>query len=213
MDGHLVSSDGTVIQQPGPDAIARARTAGEIVWLDLCGPGRDTAGVLRDVFGFHPLAVEDAEHFGQRPKLEEYDDFTYLVAYAAPGKGGRPPEVHCFYSPHYLVTVHRGRLPAISAGCDAIARHHGGPPTPLTALYHVLDLITDSLFPYLATFDDRIDSLQEQIFVRPTDAQLAGMSALKRELVRVRRLVTPQRDMLSSLVAGTAGLPGMTTEM
>ncbi len=67
----------------------------------------------------------------------------------------------------------------------------------------MLDALVDSMFPYLATFDDRIDTLQDEIFVKPTEQQLAQISSMKRELVQLRRLVTPQRDMFG-LHAGAA---------
>ena len=52
-------------------------------WLDLDAPGPDELAQLRDIFGFHPLALEDSEDFGQRPKLDDYDDYVFLVFYGA----------------------------------------------------------------------------------------------------------------------------------
>jgi magnesium transporter len=212
VDGHLLKTDGTRIDSPAREAITQALGAHQVLWLDFAGSGPDTIGVLQDIFAFHPLAVEDVEHFGQRPKVEDYDDFTYIVAYGAPREDAHPAEVHCFYSEDYLVTVHHGTVEAIKDACDAVLRHHTGPPTTITSLYHVLDALADSMFPYLAAFDDRIDALQDQIFVKPTESQLSQMFAMKRELVEIRRLVTPQRDMLTSLLSGTVTLPGMTAE-
>jgi magnesium transporter len=220
--GHLVKTDGTMVV-PSRESITQALSENEVVWLDLADSGTDTIDVLRDVFKFHPLAVENARNFRQRPKAEDFDDFTYIVAYGAPianadgDTDASPAEVHCFYSEHYLVTVHHGPLPAIETACEVVCRHHGAPhvtgaPMPLVSLYHVLDALADSMFPYLAAFDDRIDALQDQIFVKPTNDQLAEMFQLKRELVVLRRLVTPQRDTMSSLLAGTVELPGMTAE-
>jgi magnesium transporter len=214
VDGHLVTTDGGLTEQLTPELIGQALQRREVLWLDLDCSGQDTISVLRDVFRFHPLAIEDVAHFGQRPKVEDYDDFTYIVAFGAPvTDGGHLAEMHCFYSEHYLVTVHQGTLPAVNDGCDAIRRRHTiGPPHPITALYHVLDALTDSMFPYLASFDERIDALQDEIYVRPSDKQLAEMFGMKRELVDMRRLVTPERDMLSSALAGSVDLPGMTEE-
>ncbi len=214
VDGHLLTTDGGQTDQPSREAIAAAAQDQRVLWLDLASSGPDTIAVLRDVFGFHPLAIEGVARFGQRPKIEDYDDFVYIVAYGGPvADGGHLMEVHCFYSEHYLVTVHQCVLPAISDSCDAIRRHHPiGPPHPITALYHVLDALADSMFPYLAAFDDRIDALQDEIYIRPNDKQLSDMFGMKRELVEARRLVTPERDMLSSLLAGSVELPGMTAE-
>ena len=70
--------------------------------------------ILRDVFGFHPLAVEDSEQFGQRAKIDEYDDFVFLVVYGAAPDDDRLVEVHCFYSERFLITVHRDDCPAFA---------------------------------------------------------------------------------------------------
>ena len=64
-------------------------SAGEFFWLDLHRPTADDVALLRELFGLHPLAVEDAEHFGQRPKFEQFDDFVYLVVYGANDRTGR----------------------------------------------------------------------------------------------------------------------------
>jgi magnesium transporter len=70
----------------------------------------------------------------------------------------------------------------------------------------------DSTFPFLAAFDDRIDELQDQIFAKSTDDQLSTMFALKRQLVDMRKVVTPQRDMVNSMLTGVIPVPGMTVE-
>ena len=63
------------------------------------------------MFKIHPLAVEDAKEFDQRPKVEDYDDFVSLVAYGARGLDEPLVEVHCFYAEHFLVSVHRDEVP------------------------------------------------------------------------------------------------------
>ena len=68
------------------------------------------------------------------------------------------------------------------------------------------------MFPFLATFDDRIDELQDQVFAKPTEEQLAAMFALKRQLVDMRKVVTPQRDMVNAMLTQVIPIPGMTPE-
>ena len=87
---------------------------GGFFWLDLDKPDADDFEILREVFGFHPLAVEDSEHFDQRAKIEDYDDFVFLVVYGASPDDDRLVEVHCFYSERFLVTVHRDDCPAFA---------------------------------------------------------------------------------------------------
>jgi len=164
------------------------------------------------VFGIHQLAIEDATQFGQRPKLEDYDDFTQLVAYGVEDGGQDLVEVHFFYSERYLVTVRHGDCAAFAEVRHRLA-HRAKPAGRLLLMHHILDELTDGFFPVLSSFDDRIDQLQDEIFAKPTDEQLAELFGRKRWLIGVRKVITPQRDLVASLVGGVAELPGMTREI
>jgi magnesium transporter len=207
--GHLLLTNCVEGEVTRP-AIELALKDDRLLWLDLADAGPDTIALLREVFKIHPLAIEDAQEFNQRPKVEDYDDFVYLVAYGACGLDQPFVEVHCFYAEHFFVTVHRDEIPAIAEACHTLARL----PTPrrLVALYRLLDSLVDSMFPFLSAFDDRIDELQDQVFAKPTEDELAAMFALKRQLVDMRKLVTPQRDMVSSMLSDVISIPGMTPE-
>jgi len=207
--GHLLLKN-CVEDQPTRPAIERALKDDSLLWLDFADTSPETITLLREVFKIHPLAVEDAQEFNQRPKAEDYEDFVYLVAYGALGLGQPLAEVHCFYAEHFFVTVHRGEIPAIADACTALNRMYTD--RRLVAMYRLLDALVDSMFPFLAAFDDRIDELQDQIFAKPTDDQLATMFALKRQLVDMRKVVSPQRDMVASMLAQVVPIPGMTPE-
>jgi magnesium transporter len=209
VQGHLILSNCLTDEVTRPN-IERALKEDDLLWLDLEDTGPDTIALLREVFKLHPLAIEDAQEFSQRPKIEDYDDFVSLVAYGARGLDQPMAEVHAFYASHFLVTVHRDALPAITHACTALTRL----PTDrrLVALYRVLDALVDSMFPFLATLDDRIDDLQDEIFNSPRPEQLASLFALKRQLVDMRKLVTPQRDMVASMLTQVIEIPGMTAD-
>jgi magnesium transporter len=209
VQGHLILTNCLTDEVTRP-AIERALKEDDLLWLDLEDTGADTIALLREVFKLHPLAIEDAQEFHQRPKIEDYDDFVSLVAYGAGGLDEPLAEVHAFYAEHFLVTVHRESVPAIANACHALTRV----PTTrrLIALYRLLDALVDSMFPFLAAMDDRIDELQDAIFDKPQKEQLAALFVLKRQLVDMRKLVTPQRDMVSSIAAQVVPLPGMTPD-
>ena len=109
--------------RPSPRRLA----SGELFWLDLHGLDDDDLALLRDAFGLHPLALEDAEKLGQRAKVEEYDDMTYIVAFGATPAAGRDRlvEVHILYSEHFLVTLHRDDEPAIDEVAAPLRRAPG----------------------------------------------------------------------------------------
>ncbi len=181
-------------------------------WLDLDRPSPDDFEILRDAFGFHPLAIEDSEQFDQRAKIEDYGDFVFLVLYGATPHEDRLVEVHCFYSERFLVTVHRDDCAAFA---DIRRRHlqrGAGVERPSLLLYRVVDGLVESFFPVLADLDNRIDDLEDQIFLTADDRQLQEIFAMKRVLVGMRKAVTPQRDALASLTGDVARLPGLAEE-
>jgi magnesium transporter len=178
-------------------------------WLDLDRPDEEDFAVLREVFGFHPLALEDAEHFGQRAKLDDYDDYVYLVVYGAAPDEDRLVEVHAFYSERYLVTLHRDDCPAFEELRERYTKKAKPIDRPSLLLYHIVSGLVDSFFPMLADFDDRIDELEDAIFLSADDRQLQEIFAMKRLLVGLRKAISPQRDLFAGLMGGVAELPGM----
>jgi magnesium transporter len=211
MTAYLLDREGSAVPRIDRAAIESRLSGGEFFWLDLHEPSESEYELLRDVLGFHPLALEDSQHFGQRPKLEAYGDFVFLVFYgsAPPPDQDRLVEVHCFYSDRYLVTVRKDEAPA----CDAVRERYASRPGPLARpivlLYRLLDELTDSFFPALADFDERLDALQDAMFAGPSDDQLQEIFTMRRQLVFLRRAVRPQRDLVGQLLAGTAQLPGL----
>jgi magnesium transporter len=186
----------------------------QFFWLDLQGPGHEEMTQLRDIFGFHPLALEDTEHFRQRPKLDDYGDYVFLVFYgAAPGKPhgrGFLREVHMFISGQYLITVHHGSLPPL----DKEREHLDGRVlhSEQFLLYRVLDTLVDSFFPLLGEMDDEIDDLEAAVLASPNDEQLQRLFTLKRQLLVMRKVITPQRDLFASSVDRISELPGLTVD-
>jgi len=215
---HDVAVTGFLIEKDGAAASADRETVqrllekGELLWLDLYRPDADELGMLATVFGIHHLAIDDAAQFGQRPKLLDYDDFTQLIAYGVQEGSDDLVEVHFFYSERYLVTVRHGDCAAFAEVRKRLA-HRGKPISRLLLMHHILDELTDGFFPVLSSFDDRVDQLQDAIFAKPTDGQLSELFNMKRWLIGVRKVITPQRDLVASLVGGVAELPGMTREI
>ena len=212
------SSSGFIVDSAGSTgevtrkAVEDRLRASTFFWLDLAHPVATDFEMLRDVFGFHTLALEDSEHFGQRPKLDEYDDYAFLVAYGANRDEDELVEVHCFTSARYLVTVHRDEAPAFDSVRGRLPAQHERADQGAFLLYAVVDGLVDSFFPVLGDLDERIDTLEDAIFRRPDDAQLQEIFAMKRQLVEFRKVITPQRDLFASLATSASPLPGMSPE-
>ena len=191
------------------DTAAHEKIVGEAPSLD------DTVSqLLITQFKFHHLAVQSAERFGQRPRIDPYDDFVYLVARGADPDSTGKAEVHCFWTDRYVVTVHRGDCPTVAHVRELLARH---PVTKLASpqvviVYLVVGSLVDSFFPVLSGFDDKIDSLEDDILKAPTEAQLGVLFDMKRSLMNMRKIVAPERDMIGSLNAGVTDIPGLDEE-
>lgn len=192
------------------DAIADLLARDEFFWLDLTDPGVPESNQLQEAFSFHPLALEDMLKRGQRPKLEDFGDYMFLVYYGV-GKGSdggiHLEEVHAFLSGGYLVTSHRHRCAVLEEARERLSAQE--PRSEQFVVYRVIDGLTDSFFPVLERFDEEMEQLDEEIFEHPTPAHLERITALRRDLVELRRVVTPQRDLLARNIDDILEIPGL----
>jgi magnesium transporter len=199
----------------------------EYFWLDLDAPSEADIATLDDLFHWHPLALEDLRKKGQRPKLEDYDQYMFLVYYgAAAPEGGAPPvpdappeaapargervdleEVHAFISGGYLVTVHDGNCTALDEVRERLGKQP--PSSEQFVVYRVLDALTDSFFPLLEDLEDRLEHLDEEIFSQPSPDHLQPLTELRRDLVMLGRVATPQRDLLARHIDDILEIPGL----
>ncbi len=120
--------------------------------------------------------------------------------------------MHCFYSDRFLLTVHRDDCPAFAELRGRYDHLHEPTARPSLLLYRVVDGLISSFFPILSDFDDRIDELENQIFLTASEDQLQEIFQMKRLLVGLRKAVTPQRDAFASLNGRMAELPGFARE-
>jgi magnesium transporter len=189
-------------------------------WLDLDGVDDDAHDLLQNTLNLHQLAVSHAQEFGQRPKIEDYDDFAYMVVLGASGSAGGGPdsrltvEVHFIVAEHFVITIHHDPCLAMDAVRERIghrkATEFQAPQVAL--LYLIIDQLVDGFFPILDAFDTKIDDLEDAILVQPTEDQLGTLFTMKRTLVTLRKVITPQRDMFASITSGVETLPGMTDD-
>jgi magnesium transporter len=203
------------VTDPTPQAIKEAAAGGGFFWLDLDvhdpGPDDDVTGLLCDTFHFHPVAVEAAERFGQRARIDDYDDFVHIVTFGMADDGKNVAEVHCFLTDKFIISIHRGNCPALATVRDRIGKHHSADAAApqVVVFYLIMDTLVDSFFPVLSSVDDAIDNLEGAILKNPTEQQVGTLFDMKRQILTIRKVVTPQRDMISSLNSGVVEIPGM----
>jgi len=216
MKGTL-AQDGKVIDATQQE-IEQAVGAGAFFWLDLDlhdpGPDDDVAKLLTDTFHFHPVAVDAADQFGQRARIDDYDDFVHIVTFGMADDGKSLAEVHCFITEKSIISLHQGNCPALATVRNRLKNHHSteAAAPQVAVFYLIMDNLIDSFFPVLADFDDAIDDLEAAILKTPTEQQLGTLFDMKRQIMSIRKVITPQRDMISSLNSGMVTIPGMTDQ-
>lgn len=213
MKGTL-TQDGKVTD-PTLQGIEKAAAGGGFFWLDLDvhdpGPDDDVTGLLCNTFHFHPVAVEAAERFGQRARIDDYDDFVHIVTFGMADDGKNVAEVHCFVTGKFIISIHRGNCPALAGVRGRIGNHHSSESAApqVVIFYLIMDTLVDSFFPVLSDVDDAIDNLEGAILKNPTEEQLGTLFEMKRQILTIRKVITPQRDMISGLNSGVVEIPGM----
>jgi magnesium transporter len=177
------------------------------IWLDLRDPDREDLAVLSEEFGLHPLAVEDAVHEHQRPKLDRYQSHLFLTAYGArlDTESGElaTSELAAFITRRALITVRKDDGLDIGAVVD-----HWDANPDLTKfgvgylLYGLLDYIVDGHFDSVQSLDDAVETLEDQLFADvPQDLSVQRRSfELRKSLVLLRRIVIPMREVANALM-------------
>jgi magnesium transporter len=197
---------------------------GTLRWVDLRGQEQGLER-LRQQFSFHPLAIEDCKVFDQRPKLEEYRDHLFLVtqSFADRGKDDRaserkpraarastPPslehaglelyELHAFLGKDYLVTVHTGDITALEQVWKRVQEN----PTLLErgvdfVYYLIASRLVEANFPLLDRITDELEEIEDRVLEAPARQDLTRIFELKRRLVLMRKVLSPQRDTMVML--------------
>jgi magnesium transporter len=178
--------------------------SGVWLWVDLSDPTPDETKVLTDVFHFHELAIEDALAEIHQPKVESYGDYLYLILHGIDFKARThefaTQEVDFFLGPQYLVTFHSGTsrsIGRISEICTRNNRVLGEGPSAL--LYRIIDGMVDNYRPEVDKLADRLDTLEKEVFQRPSQALVRRILDFKRDVASLRRVVMPQRDAVGRL--------------
>jgi len=178
--------------------------SGAMVWVDLAAPTIPESLILTDTFAFHKLSVEDAMSARQYPKAEAYDGYLYVILHGIHYQQGQQSfathDVDFFVGPNYLVTVHDGD----SASINELREHATRNPRilsegPVSLLHRIVDAMVDSYRPEVDKLEERLDTLEKRIFDNPDPKLIRQILDEKRQVAGLRRIVTPQRDVVARL--------------
>lgn len=196
--------DGCKLSDITLDAISTVlKQPDQFVWVGTLEPDEALLGKLQEEFGLHDLAIEDAHHAHQRPKIEVYDDTLFIVMHTAQVVGSKIEfgETHIFLGTNFLVTVRHGASLSYAQprkACEQTPELMALGPS--YALYAVLDFIVDNFVPIVTTFKEELHDLEKEIFQDTFKREvIQRLYLLKRELVTLRLAVAPMQDILNQL--------------
>ena len=176
------------------------------VWVGLKDPTQDELEEMREEFGLHELAVEDARHGHQRPKIEEYGNSLFAVLQTIEIKEDElvVGEVDIFVGPNYILSV---RLHSERGFADVRARCEREPHLlkhgAAYVFYALMDAVVDRYFPILDALESELEQIEEQIFLRNTArSNIEALYALKRRLMTLKHAVDPLMEAVSKLYGG-----------
>lgn len=174
------------------------------VWVGLYEPEERLLDTLQDEFGLHDLAVEDAHHAHQRPKVEPYGNSLFIAAHTAQQLDGhvRFGETHVFIGPRYLMTVRHGASLSFASVRQRLEREPDLlAQGPSVALHAVLDFIVDNYQPIVSNYERELDALEQDVFAESyRRGTIKRLYALRKELTQMRLAVAPMQDILSQLI-------------
>lgn len=187
----------------------RALTYRDITWHDDSNPSEKDLLVLQKQYGFHELDIEDCLSLHERPKVEEYDDYLFLVFHIPylHKQTGRifKEEVNIFVGANFIVTLHKGNLPLIDrlwneahtseAKREEYLQHGTG-----FLLYELMHQFFDEVFPLVDTITKHLRAVEDRLFESEEQVNLLReIMTLKRNIITMRSILLPQRTLVAAM--------------
>ncbi|MFZ0664685.1 MAG: magnesium transporter CorA family protein [Acidimicrobiales bacterium] len=201
--------------EPTVDELTERMSSDKFVWIDVSNATDADRLLLSKGLGLSDDQISNALSMRQRPRIIDLDEkLAIIIVYGLSGsESSDPVELHVLISEKFVVTIHNGALECLDQVCHRHRQQtYQAPQTPLSVLHQVVESLADGYFPRLSALDDEIDDIEDGIFKNPTDEQLQQLFLMKRELIGMRRVVAPMRDMLGAVFTGVVELPGFTED-
>jgi magnesium transporter len=189
---------------------AAVADSGGLLWVDIAAEGGRIEGesLLRDLFGFHPLTIDDCYNtIIDPPKVDDYGDYLFMIVhnvrYEADARRLVTAELNLYIGPNYVVTLHKTPLQSVMeirrrAENHSLVLDHGA-----AFLAHALfDVVVDEFHPVVEALDDQVAAVQEAVLAQPEQSVLQEVLQLKRNAQRLKRSILPQRDVANRFARG-----------
>jgi magnesium transporter len=177
-----------------------------VTWINVNGVSHvKTLEKLGESFSIHPLALEDILDVEQRPKIEDYETYLFIVLKAlrrvTEGESIESDQVSLVLGPHYVISFHEGDGDLFAPVRERLLKGKGR-IRRLGAdylAYSLIDLIVDNYFVALETFSDKVESLEDEVVVQPSPQTLREVHRFKNDMIMLRKSLWPLREVIASL--------------
>ncbi len=181
---------------------------GELTWINIEQPTKQETEYLAENYPFHPLDLDDCLSRIQRPKIDVYDDYLFLVfhfpVFSKEARVTTPSQVSVFIGQNYLITLHKGDLKPLAKlfnQCqtdEEIRQEHFSQGSGYL-LYRVVDRLVDYCLPILNKIGGNIETVEDTIFSERVRGIVREISALRRDIISFRRIIWPLRAVIGSM--------------
>jgi magnesium transporter len=211
----FIFSDGKLVGQDLElEALRLVRAdKGLLLWVDLDNPtAEEIKAILENVFQFHPLAIEDCVQPSSLPKVEDYEDYLFIVAHAVDftrTEKFNTTELDFFLGRDYVVTFHTSPLRSVSALMERTTKSAGvGPRGPDRIVHTLIDMLVDNYAPVIDELRAELEELEEHVLARASGQQklVNELLHVRGDFTRLRTIVRPQRDVIDRLARGDSKL-------
>ncbi|GAG26035.1 unnamed protein product, partial [marine sediment metagenome] len=183
-------------------------TSGDLTWVNIERPTERETEYLAQNYPFHPLDLDDCLSRIQRPKIDEYKDYLFLVfhfpVFNKETRVTTPSQVSVFIGEKYLITLHKGELKPLvklfkECQIDEESRQENFSQGSGYLLYRIIDRLVDYCLPILNKLSDNIEDVEDDIFAHEMPRAIKQISMLRRDIISFRRIIWPMRAVIGSL--------------
>ena len=181
---------------------------GDLTWVNIEHPTEKETEYLAQNYPFHPLDLDDCLSRIQRPKIDEYKDYLFLVfhfpVFYKEARVTAPSQLSIFIGQNYLITLHKGKLKPLvklfkECQIDEESRQEHLSQGSAYLLYRITDRLVDYCLPILSKLHENIEDVEDRIFAERTRSQIRAISMLRRDVIAFRRIIWPMRAVIGSL--------------
>ncbi|MBI5643265.1 MAG: magnesium/cobalt transporter CorA [Deltaproteobacteria bacterium] len=197
------------LEEPGIESIPELlKDEKRLTWVDFDNPGESETELLSSVFKFHPLAIEDCLSFVPNPKIDDYSDYLYIVIHGISSEALKRDELEThdldiFLGKNYLVTFHKDYSRSVASVMERCRKNTSLMAKESEWLMHkVVDTLVDNYLPIMDELEEKIDATEKESFEKPGKEIPKKILALKKDILYLRRVIHPQREILRQLSSG-----------